>query len=131
MDIKEEIEKILENSKFIEKTEFIEKRKEIISSDPSRIDIEGWKEILSNDKKMGDFWEFMENSQWFSRNLEQIKEMYGGKVVLIYNQEIVFSSEDSNEVINKITSLGLESNQCIVCYIPKPGEGSLLYAGRT
>ena len=130
MGIEEEMEKILENSKFIEKEEFIEKRKEIISSDPSRIDLEGWKETLANDKKMGDFWEFMQNTQWFSQNLEKIKEVYGGKVVLIHNQKIVFSSEDSNEVINKITSLELESNQCIVYCIPKPGEESLLYTGR-
>ena len=131
MGIKEEIEKILENSKFIEKAEFIEKRKEITSSDPSCIDIEGWEKILGDNKKMGDFWELMENTQWLSQNLEQIKETYEGKVVLIYNQEIVFSSEDYDEVKNKITSLGLEPSQYIVYYIPKPGEDSVLYAGST
>ena len=89
---------------------------------------EGWRETLTSGKKAGDFWEFTENTEWFIQNLKTIEKKYPGQVVLVYDQNIVFSSEDGKEVINKISSLGLERNQCYVCYVPKPGEYSLLYA---
>jgi len=133
MDMKEEIEKILENSesyrKFIEKAEFLEKSKGITIGDPSQVNVENWEERLADNKKMGDFWEFWQNTHYFHRNLEQIEETHGGKFVLIHNQEIVFSSENYDEVKNKITSLKLEPKQYIVYYVPKPGEDSVLYAG--
>lgn len=120
MGIEEEIERILAGSKFLEKSEFIEK---VIRGAEDELNLdEGWRETLTNEKRVGDLWEFIKNTEWFIQNLKTIKKKYTGQVVLVCNQDIVFSSEDSNEVINKISSLGLEPNQCYVSYVPNPGK---------
>ena len=123
MGIKEEIEKILAKSKFLEKSDFIEMVKRGAESDPNLDDDR--RKTLMNEKRAGDFWELIENIEWFFRNIETIKRKYPGQFVLLCNQSIAFFGEDLDEVIKATSFLKLEVNQCCIGYVPKPGEDPL------
>ncbi|OGH24284.1 MAG: hypothetical protein A3B47_00775 [Candidatus Levybacteria bacterium RIFCSPLOWO2_01_FULL_39_24] len=127
-----EIEGIFTKSKsgseFLEKSEFIKKMGEAEldnpSDDPSLN--KHWHEIMTDEKRMGDFWEYRKNKEWFEENFEMIEKKHRGQVVFVCNQAIIFSSGKSEKIKNEIRSLalGVEYHRYFYYYVPKLGEST-------
>ncbi|MFQ6028496.1 MAG: hypothetical protein ACE5Q6_13475 [Dehalococcoidia bacterium] len=73
---------------------------------------------LKKRKTWNDLREFLQNAKWFDDNFDKFEAKERGKIVIVYDKGIAFSSPDVQKVQEKITSLPAP-NQAFVRHIAK------------
>ena len=68
--------------------------------------------------------EYEKNCKWGMENLEELKKKYGGKLVLILDQRIIFADEDHKKVRKRFRSFFGPSlrSKIVPFYIPREDE---------
>ena len=69
----------------------------------------------------------LENREWFDKNINEIQREYRGKIIAVYNREIIFSSSTYDEVIDGVKNKCNEEETLIILvpvedivYVPYP-----------
>jgi nicotinic acid mononucleotide adenylyltransferase len=65
------------------------------------------------------FKSFEEDSEWFFRNYEKIKEKHKGEYVLIKEKRIAITAKSVEELIKKAEELKIDITTSVVRYVPK------------
>jgi len=79
-------------------------------------DKEGWE----NSEK------YLDNAKWLKENISTLGRGHEGEIIIVRDQEIIFSSDNPTAVRRELQALDIEErNQSYVCYIPKEKEITL------
>ena len=72
------------------------------------------------------FKSFEEDSEWFFKNYEKIKEKHKGEYVLIKEKKIVATAKSVEELVKKAEELKIDITSSVVRYIPKEDIAAII-----
>ncbi len=82
-------------------------------------------EALSKKETWDSYQKYWANHNWLDQNFEQIREKYEGRVVVVVNQNIAFSSDNMEEIRKEVRGFDTP-NEAYIRYIPAENELLLL-----
>ena len=80
-------------------------------------------EVIMDKKGWENGQKYIENALWLKENFEEIEKHHKGKVVVVREQKVIFSTEKAKEARKKLRSLDtILRNQSYIFYIPNEKE---------
>jgi len=80
-------------------------------------------EVIMDKKGWENGQKYIENARWLKDNFEEIEKDYKGKIVVVREQKVIFSTEKAKEARKKLRSLDtILRNQSYIFYIPNEKE---------